>query len=135
MLEVDELIIEYFNFEVGSYIENPEKEIFFSNAEILIRLKYRALKHIVEKRKIDNYSKEQISNLFNDLSCILFTKDYKLIKNVSKGEGNFLLLQTVFQNGVGVVVALELVLLKDNEYFIKTMFYRSVSKIKKLLQQ
>jgi hypothetical protein len=35
----------------------------------------------------------------------------------------------------GVVIALEIIEIEKNIFFIKTGFYRSISKIKKLLQQ
>ena len=54
MLEkIRKLIEEYFEMEHGEYIKDHLSEITFTNSKITIKMTFKALKHIVEKRKND----------------------------------------------------------------------------------
>jgi phosphoribosylformylglycinamidine (FGAM) synthase-like enzyme len=117
----------------GDFILEPENQYEFSNGEMFLVIKRRSIKHIVEKRKEDKYDLDELKKLLHEFTNIFRNKNYSLIKNISKGENSYLLVQNFFVSGVGVVVALELVILDGNKFYIKTMFYRSVTKIKNLL--
>lgn len=69
------------------------------------------------------------------MNKILIEKQFEIIGDKSGDENTFLLVQTILVGEVGVVVALEIVIEENNVYFVKTAFFRSVSKIKKLLKQ
>ena len=135
--KIEILISEYFQMEVGENIENYQDFLEFSNGEIYLKLKRKVLKHIVEKRKADNYGEQKILQLFEDLQNILKSKFYKIIPNTNQDINSLLLIEdSDFENKEeGMVVALEIIKYNENSFYIKTGFYRSIAKIKKLLQQ
>ncbi len=137
LTEVRVLIDEYFKMEVGENIENYQDFLEFSNGEIYLKLKRKVLKHIVEKRKADNYGEQKILQLFEDLQNILKSKFYKIIPNINQDINSLLLVEDsdFLNKDEGMVMALEIIKFKDNIFYIKTGFYRSIAKIKKLLQQ
>ncbi len=134
-MSIQDLIELYFKMNEGEYIEDFLEEVLVFEKEITLKITRRTLKHIVEQRKRDAYSKNELKELFIDLTKILENKDYEIIQNQTNYKNNFLLVETIFDKKVGVVLVLEIVIFKDNSYFIKTGFYRATSKIKKLLKQ
>lgn len=130
MEEIKSLIEEYFEMDNDEKIDDYLKEIIIENDEIKIILKRRVLKHIVERRKQDEYSKEELINLFFDTYHIVSNKKYKIVEN--KKENHYLLLEILENKNNGVVLVMEIILINNN-YHIKTGFYRSSNKIKKLL--
>ncbi len=126
------LIEQYFEMKDGEKIDNYLEEIIFENIEIHIILKRRVLKHIVEKRKRDEYDKNKIINIFNDLNIILNNYNYKIIKNNKDNIDDFFFIEKIIDKNEGLVLALEIKLLEENKYYIKTAFYRSTTKIKKI---
>lgn len=131
MEEIKSLIKEYFEMKDNEKIEDYLKDIIIKNNEIQIILKRRVLKHIVERRKKDNYSKEELINLFIDTYHIILNKKYKIIEN--EKENHYLLLEILENKDNGVVLVMEIILINNN-YHIKTGFYRSANKINKLLK-
>ena len=138
MEKIELLIQEYFKMEDGEKIDNYLEEIIIENIDIKIILKRKVLKHIIEQRKKNDYSEEQLIRLFKDTEYIILEKRYILIKD--EKENHYLLLEIIKEennskdSGNGVVLVLEIILERDNNYYIKTGFYRSYSKIKKLLK-
>ena len=135
MQEIYELIEEYFDMETGALISVFQNEILIYDSEIKIKIRRRALKHIVEKRKLDHYSIDKIKSIFTNLEEILFKKQFKIVKDKNSEGDTFLLIQTILVGDVGVVLALEIIIEENNVYFVKTAFFRSISKIKKLLNK
>ncbi len=136
--KIEKLIIEYFDMYAGEKIENYTEEIILKNDDLKIILKRKVLKHIVEKRKIDNYNLEKIIQIFKDIYDLLDNKQYKIIENLKNNDKNtkdFLFIEIITNKKEGVILSIEIIKLKENEYYIKTGFYRSISKIKKLLKE
>jgi hypothetical protein len=134
-IKIEELLETYFEMKDGEHIEKFQEEIILLNKSIKIVIRRRALKHVVEQRKKDGYKIFDLQNFFRDLNYILENDEFQIIENSSKEANSYLLLQTVLKKDEGVIVALDLSLIDRNFYFIKTGFYRSVTKIKKLLQK
>ncbi|OGI77264.1 hypothetical protein A3C57_02950 [Candidatus Nomurabacteria bacterium RIFCSPHIGHO2_02_FULL_33_12] len=136
MLEIiHNLIRVYYVMEYGSHIKDYQEELIIFEDNIIIKIKNRALKHIVEKRKRDNYTEETILNLFSDIFNVLGSKNFKIIDNKDKADNIFLLLEIIEDKNSGVVLVLEIVMESENHYYIKTGFYRSAKKIQKLLKE
>jgi hypothetical protein len=133
LILLKKLISKYYEMEVGEYIENFQDEIFLNFNSLVLVLKYRVLKHIVESRKMDSYTFSDIFFMFENLSEIIRNKNYKIIEN-KKEENSSLLLEISFEKEKGLVVVLEILKTKDGHFYIKTIFLRAVSKIKKLLK-
>ena len=130
--EIKILIENYYEMSDGKHIQDFHKEIIINNNSIKIKLKHRVLKHVVEQRKRDGYDISKLHDLFADLYCILEKENYKIVKN--KKEDSLLFLEIIENKNTGVVLVLEIVLEICGVYYIKTGFYRSASKIKKLLK-
>lgn len=134
MLEVvHELIRIYYPMEDGCHIKGYQEELLIFEGEVIIKIKYRALKHIVEKRKQDNYTETDLIKFFSDMFTVLESNNFKIVENKDTKDNIFLLLEIVTDKNTGVVLVLEIIQQLDNNYFIKTGFYRSARKIKKLL--
>ena len=131
--ELENLIATYFKMNDGEHIKNFQNEILIFQEEITIKITHRTLKHIVEQRKRDKYSDQDLLDFFRRVTEVLKNKNYKILENDSIK--SFLLVETVFEKTVGVVLVLEIIFFGDNSYYIKTGFYRAVTKIKKLLKQ
>ena len=131
--EVEKLIELYFEMNDGEHIKNFQNEIIIFQKDITIKITHRVLKHIVEQRKKDNYSVETLQLFFVDIVSILDNKNYDIVENKDISKNSFLLIEKVFDKKIGVVLVLEIIVLENNAYFIKTGFYRAVTKIKKLL--
>jgi hypothetical protein len=133
LILLKKLISKYYEMETGEYIENFQEEIFLNFGDIALILKYRVLKHIVESRKRDDYTILDIFFVFENLLDILTNKNYKIVEN-KKEKNSLLLLEINFEKEKGLVVVLEIVKDKNGHFYIKTIFLRAVSKIKKLLK-
>ncbi len=133
MEEIEKLIEIYFEMGDGEHIKNYQNEILLFQEEITIKVTHRILKHIVEQRKKDSYTAIDLKDYFNDINRVLKNNSYKIIDNRDLTKNTFLLVENVFDKKVGVVLVLEIVIFEENSYFIKTGFYRAVTKIKKLL--
>jgi len=128
------LLDEYYQMADGVHIPDFHEEIIVSEINLKIKIRKRALKHIIEQRKRDSYKLEDIINFFSSINEIILKGRYKIIKNATKGDNDFLLLELVENTNNGVVLVIE-VLFDDGFYYIKTGFYRSSSKIKRMLSK
>jgi hypothetical protein len=72
MEEVLSLIVEYYYMKDGEFIENYQSFFIVHDDEIEIRISYRTIKHIVEKRSKDGLEAIQIKELF-DLAINILT--------------------------------------------------------------
>jgi hypothetical protein len=117
--------------ENGSHIKDYQQEIIIFEGSLCIKIKNRALKHIVEQRKKDNYSQEKIHQLFSDLYSLLEIQKYKIIYTSDA----ILLLEIVEDRKTGVVLVLEMVKEIDDQYYVKTAFYRAARKINTLMKK
>jgi hypothetical protein len=124
------VIQRYYPLPDGCYIEDYQEELVIFGNNPCIKIKNRALKHIVEQRKKDNYSEEKILRLFSGLYTILESKEYKIIDTTN----TILLLEIVGDRKTGVVLVLEIVVQAEDTYYIKTAFYRAARKINTLLK-
>lgn len=113
----------------GQHIENYLHEIVFSYQDIEIRMTRRALKHIVEERRKDNYSPERICMMFEILDDILRNKTYTIIPNTETPNG-FFLLEKIFTRIESIYMVIKLICINSNSYYVKTGFFRKVKKIK-----
>ena len=120
--------------ENGSHIKDYQEEITIFEREIIVKIRHRALKHIVEKRKQDNYTEADLLKLFSDVFSVLETNNFKIVDNKDTEDNIFLLLEIVTDKSKGVVLVLEIVKQSANHYYIKTGFYRSAKKLAKLLK-
>lgn len=133
---IQELIIKYYELERGAHIPNYQEKIFFYKGDIEIWISRRALKHIVESRKQNNYSPEKIFRLFSSLHEILQTYSYVIIDNTETKDFNSkLLVETNYDEDENLVTVLEIVFVDSKHYIIKTCFYRSTIKVQKMLKQ
>jgi hypothetical protein len=130
---IKDLIEEYYKMKDGERINNFHESIFIENYYLRLILKYRVLKHIVEQRKRDGYSLEQLRQLFADIQNLVEMQNYLIIEN-KKEVGTNLFIEIINDKKRGIILVLEVVLQKDKSYVIKTGFYRASSKIKKLLK-
>ncbi len=129
MLEkIQELIEEYYKMEKGDLIENYLDEFVFYGVNIEIRMSRRSLKHIVEQRKKDNYSKEKIYSIFEILAFIIKTNNYIITHNNKTKE--YILTEEFTRDVKSIFIALEIIFLDTNRYYIKTGFYRLLTKLK-----
>lgn len=132
--KVTELVLEYYDIPDGARIENYNTETIVFNRDIFIVVKNRALKHIVESRKKDKYTVLELVNLFERLYLILDQQTYKIVNDTKESKTKILAELVSNDTSVGVVVILE-VIFKDSKYYIKTAFFRSASKTKKLVSK
>ncbi|MES2023638.1 MAG: hypothetical protein V4439_03060 [Patescibacteria group bacterium] len=131
---IHNLIKIYYPMENGCHIKDYQEELVIFETDIVIKIKYRALKHIVEKRKQDNYSEEDLLEFFSDIFNVLNSNNFKIVDNKDKDDNIFLLFEIVEDKEKGVVLVLEIVKQSANHYYIKTGFYRSAKKLGKLIK-
>ncbi|MBC7766515.1 hypothetical protein H7Y21_00780 [Arenimonas sp.] len=124
------LIEQYYDMKDGEFIDNHQSFFVVHDDEIEVRLKYKTIKHIVEKRKKDGYGIKEIVDLFEKMSVLLKYWDYTVIED--KGNNSYLLIQNDYDNE-GLMIALDINLENDSIH-IKTLYLKASSKIKKLLK-
>ncbi len=127
------LIEKYYGMQDGEHIKDFHHEFLFSNLFITISLKYRVLKHIIEQRKRDKYSLEDLKFFFHKTVSVIENVEYELISN--NKEGNYFLIEKMITKGKGIVLVLEIIPTSENTYIMRTGFYRATKKILKLLKK
>ncbi len=132
--ELLDLVKKYYGMEKGEHIKNFQESSVFYDGDLKINITNRALKHIVESRKMDSYKLEELESLLLDMYILLENKSYTILANKKENESSFLFVEVVLDKSKGVIIVAELFLVKEKEYFIKTSFYKPASKIKKLLK-
>lgn len=119
---------EYYKMDDGALIDNYLEEIIIFNVQICFKIRRRALKHIVEQRKKDKYSVERIYSLFSILINLAKTGNYTITRNNTTG--TFILTERFIKKTQTIFIALEIIPLTSNTYYIKTGFFRITAKIK-----
>ena len=133
MLIIHQLIKEYYEMQDGEHINDFQKSIEISNGGTRFILKRKVLKHIVEQRKWDGYSLEGIMRLFSDIHEVILADRYLIIPNKRESSG-FLFIEATQAKIKGVVLVLEVAFQGNGSYVIKTGFYRTSAKIRKLFR-
>ena len=131
MKKIKHLINEYFYMVDGENIEDYLKEIIFSNNDIEIKITHRTLKHIVEQRKKDNYSIDNVVNIFIVLQDSLDTDNYHILKH----NNSYIFTEKIYADKKGVFIVLEIISISKKSYYIRTAFFRLISKIQNLIQK
>lgn len=131
--QIKKLIETYFSMMDGEPVDEYLHEILFFGYDIEIRITYRALKHIVEQRKKDTYSRQDISQIFEILISSLNTNNYQIFKDISV-HNRFIFTENYFSNKDSILLILEITPVKNKVYYIKTGFFRLVNKIKKFIK-
>lgn len=129
--KIKDLIEAYFYMIDGENIEDYLKEIIFLHKDIEIKITYKALKHIVEQRKKDTYTIETIYSIFIILHVSLTEDNYRIIQN----KDTYIFTENIYADKKGVFIVLELTPISKNSYYIRTAFFRLVSKIQKYIQK
>jgi hypothetical protein len=131
--ELAKLLSEYFILADGARIEHFQEKIFVYSDEILtLHIPRRALKHLVEQRKKDAYTLESLVQFFADIRAMCIAGSYSIKPKKTSNAYEYLLIETSPVKNVGVVLVLELVPVSTNSYLVKTGFYRSAVKLKKI---
>ncbi len=76
----------------GEFIRNHQSYLVLSEGEIQLRITYRAIKHIVEKRKKDGSNVLEIKELFNLAFDILINLNYSVLDDAEND--SYLLVQS-----------------------------------------
>lgn len=130
---IKKLIEIYYNMQDGHHIDNYLHEIIFHYQYIEIRITYKALKHIVERRKSNGYNVCEIYKLFTDLNNLLINQNYQIICSTNY-PNTYIFTESIFKSKESVFIVIELVCIELNCYFIKTAFYRDTRRIKKIIK-
>jgi hypothetical protein len=124
------LIEIYYEIKDGEFIENHQSFFVVHEDEIELRISYRAIKHIVEKRSKDGFDSIQIKKLFDLAIDLLVNLNYKVLDDLENN--SYLLVQKDFNvENSGLIIALDKKL-ESEAVYIKTLFSKAYSKIKKL---
>ncbi len=125
MEQISILIKEYYDMKDGEFIENHLGYFVVWEDEIEVRIKNRTIKHIVESRKRDGYDTEKIRLLINRIYDLL-NNPYNFLNN--EPNNSYLISESNARNNAAVM-ALGMIVENDALY-IKTAFFRAVTKIK-----
>ncbi len=124
------LIERYYEMKAGEFIQNHQSFFVVHDDEIELRITYRAVKHIVEKRKKDGFNPIEIKELFDLALNILINLNYKVLDD--QENNSYLLVETdVGIENSGLIIALDKGV-EGEAVYIKTIFSKAYSKIKKL---
>lgn len=130
MEQILSLVEEYYYMKDGEFIKNHDSIFLLHEDEIELRISYRAIKHIVEKRKKDGFNPTQIKDLFDLTFDLLVNLNYKVLDD--NENNSYLLVQKDLNiENSGLIIALDKEL-TDQSLYIKTIFSKAYSKIKKL---
>lgn len=130
MEAIFKLIEQYYYMKDGEFIQNHQSFFVLHDDEIELRISYRAIKHIVEKRGKDGFDPVKIKELFDLAIDILIKLNYKVLDDLENN--SYLLVQKDFNiENSGLIIALDKKL-EDEAVYIKTLFSKAYSKIKKL---
>ena len=122
------MIIEYHKMEPGDFIENHTETICLHSNFIISR---KSLKHIVEQRKTDRYSPEDIISIFDKFTKNIINNNIEIIKN-KKDPSSKLILEKLIIEKTSLVVVADYA---EDVYVIKTGFLRASNKINKIKKQ
>jgi hypothetical protein len=124
------LIEKYYEMKDGEFIENHQSFLIVHDDEIDVRLKYKTIKHIVEKRKKDGYKIEELSVLFEKMFKLLESWNYKVVKD--ERNNSYVLIEKGYQIKA-LMVALD-INLEDDSVCVKTAFFKAATKTDKFIK-
>jgi hypothetical protein len=127
ILEIKNLIKEYYDFKEGVFIAEHLNLIEITTE---YKISKRAIKHIVEKRKIDKYEVGKIQEMFEKFLNI---KDDLTLVKIEKEVNTFLLIEK--DDGSKSKEKLIVVYENNGSMEIKTIFYKPTNKVNKLLRK
>ena len=103
----------------GEFIENHQSFFVVNDDEIEVRISYRAIKHIVEKRRKDGFNLIEIQELFDLALDILVNSNYKVLDD-QENSSYLYTEKDIGIQGDGLVIALDKGL-EDESVYIKTI--------------
>jgi hypothetical protein len=122
------LIHRYYAMMDGEHIENHQSFFVVHDDEMGVMLKYKTVKHIVEKRKKDGYGIDELKALFEGMYDLINSSKYNVIKDIKNN--SYLLIQRDYRfKSLVVVIDMNL---EDEAVCVKTAFLRSATQIDKL---
>ncbi len=124
------LVEQYYEMKDGEFIENHQNFFLVHEDEIDVRLKYKTIKHIVEKRKKDGYNIDEIKGLFNKMLILLESWNYNVVED--KRNNSCVLVEKEYKLKA-VMIALD-INLEDESVCIKTAFYKAATKTDKFIK-
>lgn len=130
MEQILPLIEKYYYMKDGEFIENHQSFFVVHDDEIGIRLKYKTLKHIVEKRKKDGYNVEEIKELIQKMVSLIESWDYNFIED--KRNKSYVLYDKNYKIKA-TMVAVD-INLEDESVGIKTAFFKAATKTDKFIK-
>jgi len=130
MDQILSLIEQYYGMKDSEFIENHQSFFVVHDDEIEVRLKYKTIKHIVEKRKRDGYDIKEIEDLFEKMFILIKSWDYGVIKD--ERNNSYVLIEKEYKVKA-VMVALD-INLEDESVCIKTAFFKAATKTDKFIK-
>lgn len=130
MEQILSLIEKYYTMKDGEFIENHQSFFVVHDDEIGIRLKYKTLKHIVEKRKKDGYNVEEIKELIQKMILLIEFWNYNFIED--KRNNSYVLYEKNYKIKA-VMIAVD-INLEDESVCIKTAFFKAATKTDKFIK-
>ena len=124
------LIEQYYNMKDGEFIENHNSFFVVRDDDIDIRLKYKTIKHIVEKRKKDGYKIKELRVLFEKMFKLLESWNYGVVKD--ERNNSYVLIEKDYKIKA-LMVALD-INLEDDSVCIKTAFFKAATKTDKFIK-
>lgn len=130
MHQILPLIEKYYDMKDGEFIENHQSFFVVHDDEVELRISYRAIKHIVEKRSKDGLGPMKIKELFDLTVDLLVNLNYKVLDDLENNSYLYVENDVHIENS-GLIIALDKEL-ENEAVHIKTIFSKAYSKIKKL---
>lgn len=123
MNEIEIIIDEFFQMENGQLIADVDRYVYLTET---IRIKRRVLKHVVESRKDDDYSKADLHTMFSRIPAALANADMKKLNNNKRYAGSLIAFK-LFREETRALLVVHLDSSSDGIEIINC-YYRNVSK-------
>lgn len=130
MLEILPLVELYFGMKDGEFIENHQKFFVVHDDEMEVRLKYKTIKHIIEKMKQDRYDIGEIIVLFKKMIILIESWNYNVVED--KRNNSYVLVEKEYKIKA-IMIALD-INLEDQSVCIKTAFFKTATKTDKFIK-
>jgi hypothetical protein len=124
------LIDKYYTMKNGEFIENHQSFFIIHDDEIEVRLKYKTIKHILEKRKKDGYIIKELNVLFEKMFKLLESWDYDTVED--KRNNSYVIVEKEYKIKA-LMVALD-INLENDSVCIKTAFFKAATKTDKFIK-
>ncbi len=130
MDQILSLISEYYDMKDGEFIDNHDSFFIVHGDEIDVRLKYKTIKHIVEKRKKDGYSLEKLKVLFEKMFDLVTSWSYDIVED--RRNNSYVLIEKEYKVQA-LMVALDINIENDSIH-VKTAFFKAATKTEKFIK-